>query len=64
MAVWLGCDGDHQEGLVCASPLPSYAEAFSLSGHPAVCIVRTEPWAPVRMVTLTIHCLQDKLGIL
>lgn len=49
---------------VCTSPLPGCAEAFFLFVHPAICIVRTEPQAPVKMVTLTIHCLQDKLGIL
>lgn len=49
---------------VYTSPLPSYADIFYLFGHPAIYIVRTEPQAPIRMVTLTIYCLKDSLGVL
>lgn len=49
---------------LCTSPLQSYADTFYLFGHPAIYIARTEPQAPIKMVTLTIYCLKDKLGIL
>lgn len=52
------------QGVWFYTSLPSCADTLYLFGHPAICIVRTEPQAPIRMVTLTIYCLKDKLGIL
>lgn len=63
-AVGLCSDMDLQGVWLCTSPLQSYADTFYLFGHPAIYIARTEPQAPIKMVTLTIYCLKDKLGIL
>lgn len=53
-----GASGGEGGGLAYASPLLSYAD------HLAIYIARTEPQAPIKMVTLTIYCLKDKSWIL